>query len=231
MRKIRTYGSVRGARSNARPYRDSLIVRITPTRQPKVRWQLRPWFVSAKQLASFSVQLRCVPDPGALTLRVEVPPGQWSVGPVAGRRLGRATDPVEALRQRPPWRGRANRRAVTRVKPEQASKGKLWTPTRPKFGEGSTVWGSSRQTPPNRSTGVLGTARRDRGVGKRGRPVLDGGSGLNSAFRRWSARESDRVIAADARQPGNPHGCGARHAWRAAPAHVPQSERNVVSLP
>jgi hypothetical protein len=30
MREIRTYGSVRGARSNARPYRDSLIVRITP---------------------------------------------------------------------------------------------------------------------------------------------------------------------------------------------------------
>src|SRR5271165_7556919 len=32
----------------------------------------------------------------------------------------------------------ANRRAVTCVKPEQASKGKLWTPTRPEFGEGST---------------------------------------------------------------------------------------------
>ena len=38
---------------------------------------------------------------GALTLWVEVPPGQWSVGPVAGRRLGWVTDRVEALRQRP----------------------------------------------------------------------------------------------------------------------------------
>ena len=36
--------------------------------------------------------------------------------------------------------GGANRRAVTCVKPEQASKGKSWTPTRPDYGEGSTVW-------------------------------------------------------------------------------------------
>ena len=36
--------------------------------------------------------------------------------------------------------GGANRRAVTCVKPEQASKGKSWTPTRPDHGEGSTVW-------------------------------------------------------------------------------------------
>src|SRR5487761_2660260 len=63
--------------------------------------------------------------------------------------------------------GRAKRRAVTCVKPEQASKGKLWTPTRPEFGEGSTVWGSSRQMHLDRSTGVMGTARRDRWSGKR----------------------------------------------------------------
>src|ERR1700689_3628952 len=31
--------------------------------------------------------------------------------------------------------GGANRRAVTSVKPEQASKGKLWTRTRPEHGE------------------------------------------------------------------------------------------------
>jgi len=77
--------------------------------------------------------------------------------------------------------GGANRRAVTCVKPEQASKGKSWTPTRPDFGEGSTVWGSSRQMHLDGSTGVMGTARRDRGSRKRGRSAHDGGSGLNDA--------------------------------------------------
>ena len=100
--------------------------------------------------------------------------------------------------------GRATRRAVTCVKPEQASKGKLWTPTRPEFGEGSTVWGSSRQMHLDRSTGVMGTARRDRWSGKRGRPVLDEGSGLNGAFRHRSMRESDRGVVP--LKPGNAGG-------------------------
>ncbi len=39
----------------------------------------------------------------AITLWVQVPPGQWSVGPVAGRRCGRATGSIEALRQTSPW--------------------------------------------------------------------------------------------------------------------------------
>jgi hypothetical protein len=43
---------------------------------------------------------RCAPN-GAITSWVQVPPGQWSVGPVAIRRLGWVTVPVEALRQRP----------------------------------------------------------------------------------------------------------------------------------
>ncbi len=90
--------------------------------------------------------------------------------------------------------GRANRRAVTCVKPEQASKGKLWTPTRPKRGEGSTVWGSSRQMHLDRSTGVVGTARRDRGTRKRGRSTCDEGSDLNGAVRRRSVWKSERVI-------------------------------------
>jgi hypothetical protein len=90
--------------------------------------------------------------------------------------------------------GRANWRAVMRMKSEQASKGKLWTPTQPKRGEGSTVWGSSRRMHLDRSAGVVGTARQDRGSRKRGRPVLDGGSGLNDAEWHRSVRESDRVI-------------------------------------
>ncbi len=95
----------------------------------------------------------------------------------------------------------ANRRAVTCVKPEQASKGKLWTPTLPENGEGSTVWGSSRYEHPNRSTGVVGTARRDRGSRKQGRSVLDEGSGLNDAVRHRFGRKSDRVVVPP--KPGN----------------------------
>ena len=131
---------------------------------------------------------------GAITLWVQVPPGQWSVGPVAGRRCGWVTGRIEALRQTLALGGGANRRAVTCVKPEQASKGKSWTPTQPEYGEGSTIWGSSRQMHLDRSTGVVGTARRDRGSRKRGRPVLDEGSGLNDAEGHRSARESDRVV-------------------------------------
>src|SRR5271166_2251520 len=100
--------------------------------------------------------------------------------------------------------GRANRRAVTCVKPEQASKGKLWTPTRPEFGEGSTIRGSSRQMHLDRSAGIMGTARRDRGSRKRGRPVPDGGSGLNGAVRHRSERESDGVVVP--LKPGNSGG-------------------------
>ena len=77
--------------------------------------------------------------------------------------------------------GRANRRAVTCVKPEQASKGKLWTPTRPDYGEGSTIWGSSRQMHLDRSAGVMGTARWKGDAGNRGRPVRVGGCGFNIA--------------------------------------------------
>jgi hypothetical protein len=90
------------------------------------------------------------------------------------------------------------------VKPEQASKGKSWTPTRPLCGEGSTVWGSSRQMHLDWSTGVMGTARRDRGARKRGRPVLGEGSGLNGAARHRSARDSDRVVVP--LKPGNAGG-------------------------
>src|ERR1019366_2383545 len=76
-------------------------------------------------------------------------PGSWRAAWM-GNRPGRSPATKAALG------GRANRRAVTCVKPEQASKGKSWTPTRPDYGEGSTVWGSSRQMHPDRSIGVRG---------------------------------------------------------------------------
>jgi hypothetical protein len=56
----------------------------------------------------------------------------------------------------------------------------------------------------DRSAGVVGTARRDRETRKRGRPVLDEGSGLNGAARYRSARDSDRVVVP--LKPGNAGG-------------------------
>jgi hypothetical protein len=124
-------------------------------------------------------------------------PGSWQAAWL-GNWLGRSPATKAALG------GRANRWAVTCVKPEQASKGKLWTPTRPEDGEGSTVWGSSRQGHLDRSTGVRGTARRDRGARKRGRPALGEGSGLNGALGRRLMRASDRVVVL--LRPGNAGG-------------------------
>jgi len=44
------------------------------------------------------------------------------------------------------------------------------------------------------SIGVRGTARRDRGSCKRGRPALDEGSDLNGAAEQRSTRVSDRGV-------------------------------------
>jgi len=115
-----------------------------------------------------------------------------------GNRPGRSPETNAA------FGGGANRRAVTCVKPEQASKGKLWTPTHPENGEGSTIWGSSRRMHLDWSTGVVGTARRDRGSRKQGRSVLDEGSGLDGAARHRSERKSDRVVVPP--KPGNAGG-------------------------
>ena len=147
--------------------------------------------------------LWCVPE-GRVHLVGESPtrvmvgwPGSWQAV-----RLGNW--PYRSPATKAALGGRANRRAVTCVKPEQASKGKLWTPTRPKRGEGSTVWGSSRQMHLDRSTGVVGTARRDRGSRKRGRSTCDEGSDLNDAVRRRSVWKSDRVVVP--LKPGNSGG-------------------------
>ena len=79
--------------------------------------------------------LRCAPK-GAITLWVEVPPGQWSVWPGSWQAVRLGNWPCRSPATKAALGGRANRRAVTCVKPEQAWKGKLWTPTRPKYGEG-----------------------------------------------------------------------------------------------
>jgi hypothetical protein len=92
--------------------------------------------------------------------------------------------------------GCAIRRAVTRVKPEQASKVTMRMPTLLPFGEGRVSGRSNRHEHPARSAGVVGTARRKGGSGNWGRPVMGEGSGLNVASRRRSWRESDRVVGA-----------------------------------
>jgi hypothetical protein len=54
------------------------------------------------------------------------------------------------------------------VKPEQASKGKSWTPTQPEYGEGCTVWGSSRRMHLDRSIGVSGHGTSRQGIAQTG---------------------------------------------------------------
>ena len=131
-------------------------------------------------------------------------PGSWQAV-WSGNRLDRSRATKATMG------GRATRRAVTRVKSEQASKGKLRTPTRPEIGEGSTVLGSSRQMHLGRSAGVMDTARRDSQPGNWGRPACGEGSGLDNAARCWPVRESDRVIVPS--KPGNAGGGKAADFW------------------
>jgi hypothetical protein len=81
--------------------------------------------------------------------------------------------------------------AITRVKPEQASKVQLRMPTRPRIGEGSTD-GEVGSTAPVRSAGVVGMARRKGDAGNVGDPLGWNVSSIAAAMRtRW---ESERVI-------------------------------------
>ena len=66
------------------------------------------------------------------------------------------------------------------MKPEQASKETLWTPTRLNFGEGCMQRGSNRQMHLLRSTGVMGTARRKGDAGNWGDPSKHEGRTLDA---------------------------------------------------
>ena len=95
-------------------------------------------------------------------------------------------------------------------------KGKLWTPTRPDFGEGSTDQESSRYVHLDRSTGVMDTARRagdlaSGGSCKRGIPVPDEGSRLNGGEGHWFEREADRGVVPS--KPGHAGGGKAPDFW------------------
>jgi hypothetical protein len=86
----------------------------------------------------------------------------------ATERTGWATGRAEASGQSPPLGGRATLQAVTRVKPEQASKVKLWMPTRLLTGEGRAN-GEETDKHLFRSAGVLGTACKEGDLGNWGR--------------------------------------------------------------
>lgn len=85
--------------------------------------------------------------------------------------------------------------AVTRVKLEQASKVKMWTPTRLRNGEGRTdreeTGVGTRHSATNehliRSTGVMSTACREGGLGQWGRLGIGGGSRLRTSPERAAA--------------------------------------------
>src|SRR5450755_1412296 len=107
--------------------------------------------------------------------------------------------------------GRAIRRAVTRVKFEQAPKAAMWMPIRRESGEGST----DREEPgagarhhdnhraPIRSTGVVSTARRKGSQRQWGRPGMVA-EGSVSRRRRKGGGPSGRRRGSDVpRKPGN----------------------------
>src|SRR5450432_1781678 len=101
---------------------------------------------------------------------------------VATERLGRATGRVEASGQKSAVGRAATLQAVTRVKPEKASKVKLWMPTRPLTGEGRAN-GEETDKAPVRSAGVLGTACREDDLGNWGRSGSGGGRASNIIYR------------------------------------------------
>ena len=97
--------------------------------------------------------------------------------------------------------GRAMRWAITRVKPEQASKVQLRMPTRRDRGR-QYGWGRRSTEAPVRSAGVVGTARRKGDAGNVGDPLGWSVSSIDAAMRtRW---ESERVIVL--LKPGNAGG-------------------------
>ncbi len=69
------------------------------------------------------------------------PSEQESVDSVATRAARKGNRRAEAPGRKPAKGGRAKTRAVTRVNPEQASKVKMWMPTRLNNGEGRSEAG------------------------------------------------------------------------------------------
>ena len=104
---------------------------------------------------------------------------------VATERSGRVTGRVEASGQESAVGRAATLQAVTRVKLEQASKVKLWMPTRLLTGEGRAD-GEGNRHAPVRSAGVMSTACKKGDLGNWGRPGAGGGRASNILYRRMA---------------------------------------------
>jgi hypothetical protein len=110
--------------------------------------------------------------------------------------------------------GRAIRRAVTRVKLEQAPKAVMWMPIRRESGEGSTereepgagVRQHDNHRAPIRSTGVVSTARRKGNQRQWGRPGVAGESRTLNAARKSGGPSGRRRGSDVPRKPGNSGG-------------------------
>ncbi len=87
--------------------------------------------------------------------------------------------------------GRAILRAVTRVKPEQASKSELWTPTRQVHGEGRAGRGRKPMEAPVPVHRGSGHGTQEEGYGQRGRSVSVGGRTSKVAIWRLAGRKSE----------------------------------------
>src|ERR1019366_10362290 len=110
--------------------------------------------------------------------------------------------------------GRAIWRAVTRVKFGQAPKAAMWTPTRRRIGEGST----DREEPgagerqhdnhraPNRSTGVVSTARQKGNQRQWGRLGMVAESRTANAVRKGGGPSGRRRGSDVPTKPGNSGG-------------------------
>jgi len=90
--------------------------------------------------------------------------------------------------------GRAEPRAVTRVNPEQASKGKMRVPIRPKDGEGRCGGRGGTETDALWLAGVLGTARGEGLLGNVGGPLWEAGRDCRRRKSRRPWRESERLM-------------------------------------
>ena len=90
------------------------------------------------------------------------------------------------------------------MKPEQASKVKVWMPTRLNNGKGRVGRGSNQQIHRFWSIGVVGTACRKGEPGNRGSPTSREGSGLIAVVGRLRGWVSDRVVVP--LRPGNSGG-------------------------
>jgi hypothetical protein len=96
-------------------------------------------------------------------------------------------------------------RAITRVNPEQASKVKSWTPTRPNIGEGRCSTGKSPTRAPVVVHRGMGNGTHGRFSGQRGKPTAD--ERLRRSTRPsgwWLAWVSERLIVP--LKPGNAGG-------------------------